>query len=275
MCVRFRQIVLFLLVVMAPGRLSFAEELVVPGAGNPEYVLGRLAEAFNQEQSQHNVIIPTSTGTAGALRDIRQGIASLARVGRPLRDDERDQGIVFIPLGRDPVVFVAGAAVTTAAITSAQVMSVYQGQISDWSELGGAPGPIRAIGREITDASRMVIVRHIKAFEGIVFGENVKVVHLDPQMVALLDRFPTSLGFLNRSALFACKTKVIPLALDGVAATPETLASGRYPMAIEFGLIHRSGNITPAARAFVAFIQSPAGARILREHGVTPITARS
>ncbi|MEI6986095.1 MAG: substrate-binding domain-containing protein [Rhodospirillaceae bacterium] len=261
---------LFWFVALMFANAGFAEDLVIPGAGNPEYVLARLALAFNSQQSQHKVTVPISTGTAGALRDIVSGAASLARVGRLLRDDERDRGIEFVAFGRDPVVFVAGAAVNVASITSSQVLGIYRGAVSDWRDLGGAYGPVRAIGREFTDASRVAIKRYIKDFENIVFGDDVKVVHLDPQMIELLDRFPTSFGFLNRSALFACKTKVTLLALDGVAPTPENLISGSYPLFVEFGLIHRPNILTPAARDFIAFIRSPVGARILREHGVVP-----
>ena len=38
----------------------FAEELVVPGSGNPEYVLKVLAEAFNAQQTQHRIPVPPS-----------------------------------------------------------------------------------------------------------------------------------------------------------------------------------------------------------------------
>ena len=73
---------------------SRAEDLVIPGSGNPEYVLGQLAQAFNARQSQHRVVVPPSTGTAGALRDVGEGLSPLGRVGRTLKDDERKQGFL-------------------------------------------------------------------------------------------------------------------------------------------------------------------------------------
>ena len=263
------------LVALTLAGAVFAEELNIPGSGNPEYVLTQLAKAFNQQQHQHAVTVPSSTGTAGALRDIEAGTASLGRVGRPLKEDERNKGIAYVALGRDPVAFVAGAGVTAHGITSAQAVEVFSGKLTDWRELGGDSGPIRAIGREVTDASRQAISRFIKPFENIVYGENVKVVHLDPELIMLLDRFPTSLGFLNRSALGACVTKVIPLALDGAEPTLENLEKGNYPLWLELGLIYKPGALTPAGRAFLEFVRSPAGERVLREHGVLPAVSGS
>lgn len=251
--------------------ISHAEELVIPGSGNPELVISALAKSFNGQQTQHRVIVPPTNGTAGAIRDVETDKASIGRVGRPLKNDELARGLVYIPIGRDPVAFVGGASVTVKGLSSAQAIDAYTGKIRNWQELGGKPGPIRAVGRESTDASRQAINRHIKVFENIIFADSVKLVHLDPQMIELLDRYPTSLGFLNRSALEACKTKVVPLALDGVDASAQNVESGRYPLWIEFGFIHKTGGLNSTAKAFVDFIRSPAGARILREHGVLPI----
>lgn len=258
------------ILAMLLSTVGWAEELVVPGSGNPELVLRRLALAFNAVQSRHQVVVPPSTGTAGALRGVGSGAASLGRVGRPLNGEELKLGLVFIPIGRDPVVFVAGAGVSVRSITPDQALAVFRGEILDWGDLGGNPGPIRPIGREPTDASRQTIMRLIPAFTDITYGPAVKVVHLDPEMITLLDRFPTSLGTLNRSALHDCRTPVVPLAFDGVAATAETVRSGRYPLWLEFGLIHRNRALTPGGEAFIDFIRSPEGTGIIRDLGVVP-----
>jgi phosphate transport system substrate-binding protein len=247
-----------------------AETLIIPGSGNPEYVLRELAQAFNSQQKQHQVIIPPTTGTAGALREVTEGTASIGRVGRPLRETELSSGLAYHPLGRDPVVFVGGAGVSVRAVTRAQMVDVYTGKLSNWRDLGGKPGPLRVIGREGTDASRQAIARDIKAFSDMNFHESVKFVHLDTQMIELLDRFPTSIGFLNRSALSAAKTKLVVLALDSVEPNAENLASGRYPLWVEVGLIYKAGQLTEAGREFLKFVDSPTGMRLLRAHGLVP-----
>ncbi|MCC9000465.1 MAG: hypothetical protein LM522_13405, partial [Candidatus Contendobacter sp.] len=173
------------------------------------------------------------------------------------------------------VVFAAGAGVTARSITPTQAVDAFSGRLTDWRELGGNPGPIRAIGRETTDASRQALNRRIKSFENIAYGENIKVVHLDPELIALLDRFPTSLGFLNKSALGACNSKIVYLALDGVEPTSENVEKGSYPLWLELGLIYKPDALTPAGQAFLEFVRSPAGVRVLREHGVLPAVSKS
>ncbi len=245
-----------------------AETVVIPGSGNPEYVLAQLAKAFNSRQKEHQIIIPETTGTAGGLRAVTEGTAILARVGRPLKETERAGGITYHPLGRDPVVFVVGEGVSVKALDMAQILDIYTGKLTNWSELGGKPGTIRAIGREVTDASRQAIGSKVPVFVSLNFHENVKLVNLDTQMLELLDRFPNSIGFLNRSALSAAKSHYTVLTVNSVEVNTENITSGMYPFWLEFGLIYKENALTPAAREFLSFIESPDGAQVMRLHGV-------
>ena len=250
-----------------PG-LAIAEALNVPGSGNPEHVLGELARAFNAGQAQHHVTIPPTSGAAGAVRDVSSGIAGLGRIGRPLKVDERALGLVYVPLARDAIAIAAGAGVTARGIALAQVKAVFAGEITDWRELGGKPGPIRVIGKEPTDSTRQ---QFEKAHGTLIFGDAVKLVHLDNQLLELLDRYPTSFAIINRSALGACRTKVVTVALDGVESSPENIETGRYPLAMEWGVIHRTEGLTAAGRAFIDFIRSAEGKKILHDHGSHPL----
>lgn len=168
------------------------------------------------------------------------------------------------------MVVVAGAGVTVRDIAAARLVDIYTGKIGNWSELGGKAAPIRAVGRGNSDASRQALNRVIKPFKDITFAPTIKTVHLDPHLIALLDRYPTSLGFPSLAALVACTTRVVHLTLDGIAPTPENVDKGRYPAWVELGLIHKQKTLTPAGRAFVDFVRSPDGTGILRQHGILP-----
>ena len=245
-----------------------AETLIIPGSGNPEYILGVLAGEFNKQQSMHTVVIPTTIGSAGAFREITEGHASLGRIGRPLSETERQQGFIFHSLGRDPIVFVGGAGVSVRNISPKQVLDIFSGRLTNWQELGGKPATIRAIGRENTDASYRAIARGMEGFNGIKYADSVKLAHLDSQLLELLDRFSASFGFLNRSALFAAKTKLTQLTLNTIEANAENLKTGHYPLWTEIGLIYKKKELTEAGHAFLNFLSSPEGLKALESHGL-------
>jgi phosphate transport system substrate-binding protein len=272
--------ILFALAFACACAPALAETLVIPGSGNPEYIVGQLAKAFNARQNAHTVIVPTTTGTAGALRDVGEGHTSLGRIGRPLSESERKQGFSAHALGHDPIVFVGGTGVSVRNITRAQVLAIYSGQLNSWGPLGDYKATIRAIGREKTDASYRAIARAIREFEDIKYADTVKLVHLDSQLLELLDRYPASFGFLNRSALAAAKSQLVFLSLDSVEPNAENLASGRYPLSTEIGLVYKAQSLSDAARAFLQFVDSAEGIQVRRAHGLvasvpamTPLTS--
>jgi phosphate transport system substrate-binding protein len=272
--------VLFALAFACACAPALGETLAIPGSGNPEYIVGQLAKAFNARQNAHTVIVPTTTGTAGALRDVGEGHTSLGRIGRPLSESERKQGFSAHSLGHDPIVFVGGAGVSVRNITRAQVLAIYSGQLNSWGPLGDYKATIRAIGREKTDTSYRAITRAIREFENVTYADTVKLVHLDSQLLELLDRYPASFGFLNRSALAAAKSKLVFLSLDSVEPNAENLASGRYPLSTEIGLVYKAQSLSDAARAFLQFVDSAEGIQVRRAHGLvasvpamTPLTS--
>ena len=259
-----------LLISMLWASFCPAETLVSPGSGNPHYLLTQLADSFNARQSDHKVIIPISTGSAGAIRDVSSGNASIGRVGRPLKEQERALGLDYLSLGRDPVVFVGGSRVSLRNLTRAQIVSIYNGDVSNWEELGGAPGVIRAIGREPSDASTQGIQKALPQFGKQPYADSVKIAHLDYHLLELLDRYRFSFGFLNKSGLKAAKSTLVEFDFESATPTAENVASGRYPFWIEMGLIFKASALTDAGRAFIAFIKSPEGVRQIRQIGVLP-----
>lgn len=269
-----RQTASLCLVCLSLGSAARAETLVIPGSGNPEYILSEVATIYNNFQNEHRVIVPPSIGTSGALREVTEGTATMGRVGRPLKGKELSLGLTYLPIGRDPVAFVGGAGVTVSNISPQQAIDIFTGKIVNWKELGGKPGAIRAIGREKTDASLQSIMREIKAFENLQYHDSVKLVHLDTQLIELLDRFPASFGFLNRSALSAAKTKLVALRLDAVEPSADNVNAGRYALWTEVGLIYKASSLTEAGRSFLQFVESPQGDRLLRANGLLPAAAQ-
>lgn len=263
-----------LILVLACCPRAMAETLTIPGSGNPYHILTLLAQAFNSRQSEHAVLVPASTGTAGAIRDVTGGVTSVGRVGRVLTKEERNKGLEYLSLGRDPIVFVGGAKVTATTISREQAIAVFEGRITNWRDLGGDAGTIRAIGREASDASLQGLRRELPAFEQLVYGADVKVAHFDHHLLELLDRYPYSFGFLNRSGLLGAKTRLALLDFETNAPSAENLASGRYPFWTELGLIYKKPSLGDAGQAFIQFVQSAEGSRILRDNGVVPVSER-
>ena len=249
-------------------KAALAQPLTIPGAGPPEVPLRALAAAFEAAHPGLTVHIPPSTGIAGGIRAVKNGEAPLSRIARRLTADEEREGLRQFVYGADAVIFAAGSRVDVQGLSSQQAIDLFAGRIESWKALGGADVPVRLAVRESTEIAHREIRRHIPPFAAIRFPEHAKLVNADYEMVEILDRFRTAVGWMTRSSVLSSKGGVRALSLDGVPPSPENVASSKYPMAVEHVLIYRDGQLGEPARRFVAFVQSDAGRRVLAEHGV-------
>ena len=255
-----------------PGRVGAqAPVLSIPGSGDWEGVLKQLAEAYARAHPGQSVEVPPGTGSSGAIRGVLNNTAIMGRVSRPLRADQLRAGIKWHPVARDAVVFAVGERVELKALRGTQLAAVFTGHITDWRELGGKPGPIRVLVREPSDNVHQVIVTRLDPFRNIVLTEQAKMVGKTAEMVEMLARYRTSIGWITQSALMLTDSGAHPIAIDGVAPTVENLGSGKYPLSIDYALIYRPERLDRAARDFLQFVGSEAGRAIIQRAGLAPL----
>ena len=264
--VRFGFVVLALL---AGQPAAMAAELVIPGSGDCEFVLARLAEVFEKSHPGRKIGLPVSTGSTGGVRAVQQSEAVLARIARPLKPEEAQSGLKTVVFGRDAIVFAVGASVTAKSLTPAQLADLFGGRVTNWREVGGEPAPVRLVIREESDSGIQLLRARLEPFRSLKLAENAKMVAKTLEMVDLLNRYRTAVGWATNSTVLAAGTGVRSLALDGVSPNLVEVASGKYPVATEYSLVFREDRLTREAREFLAFIRSAAAHEVLRNFGIS------
>ncbi|MHC1712444.1 MAG: substrate-binding domain-containing protein [Solidesulfovibrio sp.] len=151
-----------------PPRAMAGEQtvLIISGTGDSEALLRAVAARFIEDNPDVLVEIPDSIGTSGGIKAVLAGKAALARTARPLREEEKALGLQELVFATAPVVFAVHPSVTgVAGLTAAQALDIFSGKTKNWSELGGAPGPISRVIREMPETSRAVLNAAIPGFE--------------------------------------------------------------------------------------------------------------
>jgi phosphate transport system substrate-binding protein len=254
--------------------IAAAETLDIPGTGACEALLRDLAIAFNAQNGKgQEVRVPPSIGSSGARRRVADGESLLGRIAQPLGKEDPEEGLQFLPFARDGVSFAVGAKVTVRGLSSVQLKAILQGEISNWQEAGGQAGPIRLLVRQPGDVILSAVQRYFTPWQ-IKFSPTAKVVHHDPEMVALLQKYKYSLGMVSLSSLNGLDAGLYPLALDNIDPTPGNVAAGKYKLQVEYGLIYKD-NLNELAKNFIAFLFSNNGQAIMRHHGVIPLERAS
>lgn len=157
------------------------------------------------------------------------------------------------PLAQDGLAIITHPANPTPTLTPEQLRRVYQGQIQNWSQLGGPSLDLTVVSRETGSDARA-------EFERMVMGQRsltptAQIAPDSEAMVEIIADRPGGIGYVSMSYLDA---RVRPLGINNVLPTPETVSAALYPLRSTVYLI---GLAEPegAYLDFLLWAQSPAG----------------
>ncbi len=249
----------------APGAVS--PTLTIPGTGDSQAMLRAMIPLFQARHPGVALVIPHTVGSSGGIKALIDGSAEVARVARPLKDEERSAGLETRLFARSPVVIAANLpAGTRLSLRLDQIVGIYDGSIRDYAQLGGPPGKIYTLTRERGDSCLSVLKRAVPGFKDI--EEPVgKVYYTTQEVVRALVGHPGSLCYVPLASIRG--TGLAVMAVDSVEPTTENVRSQAYPLAVPLGLTFK-GRPSPLARAFLEFLEGPEAGRVMREFGCVP-----
>ena len=221
------------------------------------------------------------TKTTLSFYALVSGEADLLLVARPAEEafayaDEMGVELEMRPIGVDALVFLTGEENPVDGLTRQQAVGIYTGEITNWQEVGGADAEIIAYQRNKTAGSQVMM-------------ENV-VMHGEPMMDAPMEYRPSEMGALvdevasyrnSASAIgysvyyyvteMYLREGVKLLAIDGVAPSNETIASGEYPYTqYNYAVIRKDEREDSPARQLFDFLTTPEGKALMAAQGYVP-----
>ena len=142
-----------------PASLDGSEPLLIDGSSSMRLMNEALTDQF-QEQYDNAEVSIEENGSDLAVERLLAGEVDLAAIGRPLTPAEQDAGLNAIAIAREKIAIIVGPDNPfNGDITFEQFGQIFRGEITDWSELGGEPGPIRFVDRPESSDTR-------RAFQG-------------------------------------------------------------------------------------------------------------
>lgn len=244
-----------------------SDSVILLGSTSMEAIMGALAEQFGQEHQ--GVTISVEGGGSGAgVEAAANGTAHIGLASRELREEERSKGITGTTLALDGIAIIVNADNPVSNLTMEQIAAIYTGQISNWSQVGGAQLAIAAVGREAGSGTR-------EGFESITGTGNACVLSQAPTsngaVIQSVRSNPHAIGYVSLSTAEGQKGIKI-LAVEGVLPSEDTIQAGAYPIQRPFLLITRQGtDLTPQAQAFLDWATSAAAASLIRSQGAVPL----
>ncbi len=233
------------------------------GGGGALPVAGPLTEAF-AKLHPGVVWVIEDIGSDGGVHLAANGSIDLGMVSRSLKAAEQSE-VQAVPIGYSATGLATNAGNPVAALTKQQGRGIFSGAISDWSTVGGRPGRIVVLVREVDSATRISVESYF--FDGnATFGTDAVEVHDIDETLRSIRSFKDSIGMLSVNALTLGDRNIKFLAIDGVVPTAQSVRNGTYPIRRELFFVAHPTNVKPAIRAFLDFVRSQAGQKIIAEN---------
>lgn len=205
-------------------------------------------------------------GSGVGVKQVGEGLAQIGNTGRPLKPAEIEKfGLVSWPFAIDGVALAVHPSNPVKSLTKEQAVAIYTGKITDWKELGGEPGAIDVYGREDGSGTR-------ETFQGKVMGKvdqmpSVNTVNSNGAMKTAIAQDTRAIGYVGIGHLDA---SIAGVAIDGHVPSQENAAKGEYPVVRDL-FMNTKGEPTGLTAAFVDYIYSEPGAKIIEKSGYIPL----
>ncbi|MEQ9551182.1 MAG: phosphate ABC transporter substrate-binding protein [Coleofasciculus sp. G3-WIS-01] len=206
-----------------------------------------------ETQFPGTTVTAQARGSEVGLQAVLGGQADIAAVSRPLTPAEQGQGLMAQPIATDQIAVVVGQNNPfSGSLSLAQVAGIFQGQINNWSAVGGASVPIRVINRPPVSGTHQAFKE--LALNGGNFGTTPNIITLPrDETTGLLRELNTDgIGYATYAQVVNQQT-VRSVPIDGAApGTPN------YPLQRQLYYVYKNP-ANPAVQAFVGYTTSPQG----------------
>ncbi len=217
-------------------------------------IMDELAKEYAKEKKGKITLQPFST--VSGLDAVAQGTADIAGSARPKYTKRPEEaGINFVPVALDAAVLIAYPKNPVQSLTLHQVFDLYYGRITNWSAVGGEPKDVNLYGIAAPLDGVEFSVRDLVFRNG---DQRVAIPRLYLNTTKLEEGVsidPAGIG-LSTLASIHSNPAVKALAIEGISATPATIADGSYPLYITLYLAAKADSPKQAAiDRFIAFLE--------------------
>jgi len=234
------------------------------GSTSMEKVIGGLGEMFMERNSGFTFTY-NPTGSGSGIKAVQEGRCDIGLASRNLKDEEAASGLTETILAYDGIAIIVNPENPVSDLDVETIARIYTGEISNWSEVGGADMEIVLIGREAGSGTR-------DGFESITGTEDAcqyrQELTSTGDVITAVSQNPGAIGYASVASV---KDTVKALTVAGVAPSNETILDGTYVIQRPFVLVTKAdAELSAAAKAFFDYALSENAHELIIAAGVVP-----
>ena len=252
---------------------SLSGSISCSGATSFQPLVEDAANAFMD--ANPDVTISISAGGSGqGLSDIKDGKVQIGRsdvfaeAKLEAADVEKltDNQVAIVGMG--PVV---NSKVNVDNLTTDQLKGIFTGQITDWSQVGGAAGPIQVINRKAGSGTRATFEDAVLAGEKV--PDSFKPVAEEDSSGTVVEKIQQTEGAISYLSFnYFDDSKFKALKVDGVDPTKENVETGDFKI-WSYEHMYTAKDADEATKAFIEYMLSDdVQGSLVEKDGFIPLT---
>lgn len=239
-------------------------ELSAGGSTSVQPLMEKIAEAFETEGL--GTVAVQGGGSGVGIEGAIDGTFDLGMASRALKDEEKEE-LNATEICLDGIVIVVNKNNDINDISLEDAKKIFTGEITNWSELGGADAEIAVVSREEGSGTRDGF-ESVVGFESEELVENASIQNATGAVVSTITGNENAIGYISLGSL---TEEVKSLTVEGVKASEATILDKSYTLQRPFVLAVKNDNEN--AKALIDFIFSDAGKKIIEDNHYIAVEA--
>ena len=263
---------LILLAALSAVTLASAQKLVIKGSDTlGAKLVPMLAEDYKASHPGVTFEIAAEGSTTG-IAAIVDGTAQIGMSSRRAKPTEMSAGTAKGVSLKPTIVAFDGIGVIVngnnpiGALTKRQVEQIFAGDITDWSQVGGTPGPISIYTRN-TSSGTYSDFKEL-AMKKRDYAPSSQKMAGNEQIAAEVAKNANGIGYVGLAYLHDPGIKTV--SIDGAMPSEEAVLAKQYAYARPT-FYYTNGEPTGEAAKFLEFTLSDEGQKTVRKVGFVPV----
>ena len=249
------------------AEVQLSGAVALNGSTSMEKVVGVLGEQFMADNQGVSVTYD-ATGSGAGIEAASNGRADIGLSSRAVKDEEAASGLVGTTVALDGIAVIVNAESAVADLTVEQIAKIFTGEITDWSEVGGAAGTISCVGREAGSGTRDGFESNTDTEDACKMDQELTSTGAVIEAVA---GNPNAIGYASLSSVEG-KDTVKAVTVGGVECSEATVLDGSYEIQRPFVFVTKAdAELSAQAQAFFDFATSTAANDLIRAAGAVPV----
>ncbi|MCR4781270.1 MAG: phosphate ABC transporter substrate-binding protein [Lachnospiraceae bacterium] len=241
----------------ASGKLALA------GSTSMEKMCEAMSESYMDANPNVTVTVEY-TGSGAGIESVTKGSVDIGNSSRGLKDEEKSKGLVENIVAIDGIAVITDKDNGVKDISSEDLSKIYDGEITNWSQLGGEDKPIVVIGREAGSGTRDAFEELLEIQDKCKYAQELDSTGA---VLAKVAKTPGAIGYVSLDVL---DDSVTGMKIDGVEPTEKQILDGNYKLQRPF-VMATKGEVKDQnanVKSWFKFVESKQGQDVIKKVGL-------